>query len=471
MTKDTTFLIVGSLILALVTIAALSHRRRRQIGSWLLWAALVSPSLQLINRAEATDNLNGLSGDDFLRIAMPAALLLCGLLLTGGSFLAFTATTWTFAAFIMVAFTSAVYSVSPFLTIGKCLQVALQALVVWALLSTYESLPKFVRDLHWALIMILAVTIVGPVLRPDAAWLRSQYSADARLQGGLIIIHPNTLGFIAGAAIVLAALLWSRRLLTGSIATLSVILGASVLTMTRTRGPLVSVALLTSIALWHRSRALSLLAMGGLGALLMSPFGPTFLATTTAWIQRGQSIDQLSSLTGRVDVWRAAWPLFQESPVFGRGFYAAHRSNPALLGNSSLSTLDNMWAETALGVGLLGVSLLVLVFILSVRNLLDASRLPRNYRAPLMGLLLFTLAATFYNSSLQGFGLNAAFALLIVLACGRNWTQMPATSRAPLDPQDGGGFEQRDRAIPSAGSRRVEVVAVPMSHRRARRSH
>jgi O-antigen ligase len=71
---------------------------------------------------------------------------------------------------------------------------------------------------------------------------------------------------------------------------------------------------------------------------------------------RGQTTDQLVSLTGRVALWEAAVPLFYERPALGYGY---HGSRPILLRYAKWAGYaHNGFLQTLLDLGIIGTLLL-----------------------------------------------------------------------------------------------------------------
>jgi O-antigen ligase len=86
---------------------------------------------------------------------------------------------------------------------------------------------------------------------------------------------------------------------------------------------------------------------------------------------RGQSVERASSLSGRTEFWRAAIPVWEESPLIGRGLLTGTRFEVlAPLGMTETSAIHSTWVEALVGTGLIGLSLLSLSLLVTLRRAL-----------------------------------------------------------------------------------------------------
>jgi hypothetical protein len=224
--------------------------------------------------------------------------------------------------------------------------------------------------------VVLSVVLLGLLLSPSAAL------AQGRLAGTLWPFPPTQVAHFAAVTTGLVILLWLCGLLSGRLALFVVVLGTVMVLLTHTRTALVAMVagiLIGAMSLFRaKARVRKLFATAGvlvsIGAITLSGVVATFLV-------RGESSQQLTSLTGRTDVWHAilAEPrnVFQE--LFGFGL-----SNLSFNGLS----IDSNWIGSYYDLGLVG--------------------------AILTGaLLLFVLVNTYF----QPLGPPRALALFLVVYC------------------------------------------------------
>ncbi len=441
-------------VLAVLAVLVLSlSLPRPRAATVILWVALVSPQAFTFARGDALASVQDVTAADYLRLVVPLALLAVAMVVGRRGLPRLSPTGTWYVVFLVVALMSATYSVSGLLTVGKGVQVVVQALVAVTLVDTYEDPRRFLVDLRNVVGSVLLLALLGTFLRPDAAWMRSPTSSEIRLQGGIPPIQPDTLGFVAGVALLVVVYGWAQTpRLVDRLSLPIALVALVVLLATRSRSPLLPLAVLVAWAVWRRGMHLAALGALLLGTLAASPWGSTAAEVVASWLRRGQTYEQLTSLTGRLDVWASALRLWELSPLVGRGFYAGHRLDPSLFGNAALSTLDSTWIETAVGLGLVGVLLLAAVFVASVVQLARHG-VPGGCRPTLAALVLFVAAASFYNSSIQGFGLNSSLALVVLLAAGSAWRASEPSATGPSLSSGQSGPTRWSRAslpVPSA---------------------
>jgi O-antigen ligase len=91
---------------------------------------------------------------------------------------------------------------------------------------------------------------------------------------------------------------------------------------------------------------------------------------------RGQTTEQASELSSRVDYWSASIPVWEESPLVGKGLLTATRFEVlAPLGDDYTSGIHSTWVEALVGTGVIGLALLILSFLVTCRRaIVEAAR-------------------------------------------------------------------------------------------------
>jgi hypothetical protein len=235
--------------------------------------------------------------------------------------------------------------------------------------------------------VVLGVVLLGLLLSPSAAL------AQGRLSGTLWPFPPTQVAHFAAVTTGLVVLLWLCGLLSGRLAICAAVIGTVIVLLSHTRTALVAMIagiLIGSMSLFRaKARVRKLFAAAGVivsvGAITLSGVIATFLI-------RGESSQQLTSLTGRTDVWHAilAEPrnVFQE--LFGFGM-----SNLSFNGLS----IDSNWVGSYLDVGLVGT---ILTGVLLLFVLVNAYFQPLGPpRALALFLVVYCLVSSFTETGLS----------------------------------------------------------------------
>ncbi len=202
--------------------------------------------------------------------------------------------------------------------------------------------------------VVLGIVVLGLALAPSAAL------AQGRLAGTLWPFPPTQVAHFAAVTTGLVILLWLCGLLSGRLALFVAAVGGVIVLLTHTRTALL--ALLAGIFVGGlslfktKARVRRLFAAAGVivsvGAMTLSGVIATFLV-------RGEDTQQLTSLTGRTDVWHAILnePRNEFEKLFGFGL-----SNLSFNGLS----IDSNWVGSYFDIGIVGAILtgVLLLFVL-----------------------------------------------------------------------------------------------------------
>jgi O-antigen ligase len=254
---------------------------------------------------------------------------------------------------------SVLWSAYPTQTLLKAgqLGVAFALVMVIVRLRPEETLSNLSSVVHLLLLSVIA----GLVVAPRTALSTDSLSGVDRLHGVFPYVGADILGLLAVAGLLFLCSNVGRPAVQSlpvriSLATLYV--GVLVLAHSRTSLvllPLGLVVLYAASARW-RTRLVIVIPMTALtlaGAFIIAA-GPL-----AHYYNRGQSSAQLQTLTGRTGHWSSAISAWQSHPLAGLGYYSGHRldSLPSFA-ERNLSNLDNMWIQTLLDLGAVGVMLL-----------------------------------------------------------------------------------------------------------------
>ncbi len=266
--------------------------------------------------------------------------------------------------FGLVGVASTAWSVFPSWTLYKSWEYLVDIALLAAILETLDSMDEY-RDFFnwtWALYGFLLLSVwLGVVLWPQEALhgetLQSGALLGIRLDGVMPSLSSNDVGTFAAilALLSLARLFpaseerfsksWYAILLVGSLVTM-------VLAQTRTA---------FAGFLFGGFFILLFSKRGKLGAFVTFVVAPIVLLATMggliwSFLERGQTEEQLASLSSRADWWSFAWQTFLERPLTGFGAYAAGRfAVLARLGLGETSTMHSDFLETLVGTSIWGL--------------------------------------------------------------------------------------------------------------------
>ncbi len=250
------------------------------------------------------------------------------------------------------------------------------------------------------LVAVLISTLIGLVLSPGKA---IQFNAGARRLGDIIWPIPATqLGHYMAELIAITAILWLCRIVSRRLALLLIVPGITTLVLTHTRTALLAmlvglvVASLSLFTASRRVRKMFLIAVL-LGVTVMIPLSPF----VSAWLVRGESTSEVSSLSGRTNVWPAVLsePRPETNKILGSGL-----SNDSVVGAQDPTSdglpIDSSWISNYQDQGIVGMALDGLTFLILLIAALLRPRGPS--RAIALFLIVYCLIASFTETGMGG---------------------------------------------------------------------
>jgi O-antigen ligase len=263
-----------------------------------------------------------------------------------------------------------------------------------------------------SLSVALGSVVLGLLFAPGSAL------SGGRLGGVLWGIPATEVGHYSAVIMGLAIVLWLGGMMSGKRTLLVSIAAMALLLLSHTRTALIAlvasllVAGLSMIVVRARVRRFFAIT-----AIVVSIGVMTTAGVVTEWLARGQSAQQLSSLTGRTDFWSLVLNMprnrFQE--IFGFG-----------LSNGSVNGLpiDSNWLVAYLEQGLIGVVVCVaIVLFLLVAAFFQP---PSTKRALALFLITYSIVASFTQ---VGFANPTTYLLELTLAA--SLLMPPVTGRRP----------------------------------------
>ena len=274
-----------------------------------------------------------------------------------------------FFVFALWGSASTLWSVAPAATLYKsteyCAMLGLFGLAAFLVLSTFRDPQsrllalKSVFDWQWFLLLLLIASVyVGVLVWPEYAILRAYRDQTGllgfSLQGALPGLSANSVGDVAA---IMGIVAFVRILETPRSRRFYVpifLLMLLTMVLTQSRSPILGFLVAISLVMVISARLLLLTLSGTLiGALLLTQYSQL----TYTYLQRGQDEQGITTLTGRVDWWKASLEAIQENWVYGYGANAGGRYALQSVLGEEVATVHSSWVEVLLNTGVVGLML------------------------------------------------------------------------------------------------------------------
>jgi O-antigen ligase len=275
---------------------------------------------------------------------------------------------------------------------------------------------RLVNAIFAFLLFLIATVWVGVLVAPGQALLPDVEPLPYQVQGVFPLISANSVGEL-GATIML----WCIGLRVSGRSTsrwnvFLIALGAITLVAGQYRTGYLATAVALTLLLALRGRRT--LAFGMILVVLVGAIwnASSIINAAEPYVLRGQSQEQASKLSGRISFWKEAIPVWQESPVVGKGLLTATRFEVlAPLGYTGTSTIHSTWVEALVGTGVVGVGLLVAFVLLLWRSAI-ADLLSRTGLVFPGLLIAFTTVRSVTGTTFEIFGITGLMLLVLAYA-------------------------------------------------------
>lgn len=376
-----TLVLLGALFLLIVPPAIIVTLRRVartpfHVGSfrwvYLAWILILGGSSVWNLTRDVRFSAEEAGADNYVRLVLLSLGVLVVLAIGAKFRFAFLSELGTgvlgiFSLLALWGLASTLWSVSPAGTLVKsfeyCAQLGLFVLAA-SLIRSGTRDPrkrllalKSVFDWNWFLLCFsLALVYVGILVWPDYAIMQGVGELGFSLQGALPAVSANGVGQL-GAILGIVALIRVQR--RGSRMVFVPILVISLLTMVlaQSRSPILGFLVAVAVVLVASRRYWLLLVVSGLvSGVLLSPYGLTIYE----FLRRGQTDGTITTLSGRTTYWAESFQALQGSWLNGYGANVGGRYVlQSALGEEEVSTTHNMYVETLVDIGVVGLILLV----------------------------------------------------------------------------------------------------------------
>jgi O-antigen ligase len=378
-----TLVLLGTLLVLGVTpVIVLALRRVTQLPfqvaslRWVYWGwALLLAASSVWNLArDVRYSAEEAGADNFVRLGFLALGILV-ILFVGAKYrfaflpeLLFGAL-GIFFVFSLWGMVSTLWSIAPVVSLYKSVEygamLVLFALTVslirYGVREPHKRLLalKGIFDWNWFLVFLLLVSVyLSLLIWPEVGIVPNKSMLGFSVQGALPAISANGVGQLAAimaiVALVRVLLKPGSRLVYVPLFAFSLI----TIVLAQSRSPILGFVLALVVVLIVSRRFGFLAIVASLAGVVSLIYGQTIYE----FLRRGQSNQELMTLTGRTRFWEASLDAVRESPLTGYGAYAGGRyvvHEPVASGDGP-TTVHSLWVEVLVDTGIVGL-LLVLV--------------------------------------------------------------------------------------------------------------
>lgn len=266
---------------------------------------------------------------------------------------------------------STLWSPLPSFSLGQAVSFGLQALLATAIAILWRDLrdtSTWLKTLSWCLFVGSSVMVAVDLMDHDLSGLNRDLSD---IDGSIGLLHPTTAGAMASlgiAILVPARMLWGWRW-TRLLLWPSLVPHGLVLIWAASRMAIVAAAASLALTVLCCSRR----GLAAVGLFFFGLAGVTYLMAdrqmelvsavhdvTTAYLQRGESAEQMQSLTGRTALWDAILESVVHAPVIGNGYFVTSRTGTLdVWGRERNESAHNLLLQVLVSTGGVGVVLFV----------------------------------------------------------------------------------------------------------------
>jgi O-antigen ligase len=363
-----------------------------------------------------------------------------------------------YALYVLVVFAGAPGSVDPPLTAYRGAELVAGLIVLAGARRKLgeQAVPRIEATLYWFCVVMLVAAWANVVLYPDDAIIRLANPAipiEWQIQSVYPSIAPNGVGLLG---VIVAA--WSPARIRQGVGQAGLrwpvaylLAGVGTFTLIAAQYRTGYVALPAALAIYVLVRGKKVLATILVGtAVSVAIWAPTATKEAQPYLLRGQDVEQIGDLSRRTEYWRHALPIWEQSPLIGRGLLTASRFEVlAPLGLQYTAGIHGTWPEALVGTGVIGTALLALVFLITVGRAIREAR-GAGRVAPL--LLLTVLAVrSVTGPTFESFHYTALIFLWLTLSMEDIRGRRPADEEPAPTPSP--GAQRRPAPAPALPSR------------------
>jgi O-antigen ligase len=367
------------LILALPPILVLSlvayrqcvskfHALRKQLTWWhWLWLIMVASNFVFRTRDIGTVQENPLDLAAAYRISLvgiTAFTLIVRLVLRRPPWLQslFRGLVGIMAVFALVCVLSTVWSFNPPWTLYKSLEYLVDISLLAAVLATVHSTESYETLLNWTWVicgLLVAVAWLEAPIWPEEALEGAGGYMGGPLRFRLSGVYPGqgfnmlgTYGAILATIAICRLMPAAGRRFDRAWYMMLLALGFVTMIFAQTRSAIGGFVVGVLLVFIFTNRVRLGVILGAASAVVLALTGGGRVVMD--FLQRGQSQEQLASLSGRLEWWGVAWEAFKRHPLTGYGAFTSGLSIFPKLGVKEVTPLHSDYVETLVGIGIWG---------------------------------------------------------------------------------------------------------------------
>lgn len=318
------------------------------------WIFLFFNLVRLLPRGADVTALDPHSTYRILLVVGASIFVTLSLVTNNRSFLFFARAPLAFLfIFSLTAVASALSASVAFYSLWKAIEILVFTGTIAALLGMPNS-KTAVSKAYQITIVLMGVLCFTPwlsaIFAPGVALIPQSGLLPFMLSGIIPSLNPNTVGFMSSITALALTARFLRYKEKKVIYGLLLFLAIVTLFFSNSRTGLTAYVLglvAFSIVDKRKNIAISVLLIG----MVLVMVGPV-RDVAVKYLQRGQHIESIKTMSGRTNTWRVAYEYFLKSPYVGHGYAAAGRFD--VLGNRS-SHLHGTIFEVMVGLGLMGL--------------------------------------------------------------------------------------------------------------------
>lgn len=299
-----------------------------------------------------------------------------------------------------------------------CLGVAIVSYCA-ASLRTLRDLRSMLLVTFWAFTFLTLAPVLEATLNPSAAFGGTSLGREAVIEQGRLhsTAHPLTIGGRAGIMALLALLFYSLERKTRMVA---VAFGCAVIiALTGAKTAFLAAALAVGLLFALRRRMIAgigfVAAIGVLAVLVIS------MTSVGSYVRDYLKNDEFMTLSGRTELWAAAWPDIQSHFILGNGYVSSKLVSMDKDVSWYAGHMHNGFLESLYNNGLLGLLLVIYVHVIIVSDLVKLYRHSHKKELRLVATSLLALYAfVFLNAFTEPYfgGQASAFYLFFLALFG-----------------------------------------------------
>jgi O-antigen ligase len=318
------------------------------------------------------------------------------------------------SAYSIICLISTLWSVFPSWTLYKSCEYLVDIAALAAVMAAARNAQSYKRLFNWTwcLLGLLLLSVwIGLLVRPQDAltpiWREQRMAAglfSVQLSGVMPQLNGNAVGEL-GALVGVVAICRLLRKQREDRAWYWFLLLVALITMcfAQARSGILGFVVGVALVMIFSGRL-------KMGLLMLAAFAAILIASGSAWgifsdfMRRGESDEELYSLSSRVDWWSLAWPKILDRPFTGYGAFAGARFFVLSESGLDVSSIHSDWVETLVGTGLCGLIPALAVLVGTCRALVRSIRgaglslLERELRVEAIGALgVISIRSIFTN--------------------------------------------------------------------------